>query len=167
MNLFKSKRHLKYDSVEEWMEAEGITSLVHATDPKKKDELFAKLGELKQAFWEKHLKSLTEAERAMIQNRTHPSQGHSRSEQAKVYLDEFKQKYDSLPYIQSIMLGAYHMDRLVFTVNFSREVRWKEWQKDLPLYYKGFEIKAGFPQKAESQPVGAANNHPRRAGDRG
>lgn len=150
------------------MEGEGIKTIVCPDDPVKQDRLFEQLEELQRKLWDEHLSTLTTDERRQFSQGTHPSQSHSQALLAQPILEEFRRKIAHVPYIATVALGAYHGDRLVISVHFSEDIPRKQWKNDLPTYFRGFEIKAGFPQKLSQPPNGAerAVGAPQRWGDR-
>jgi hypothetical protein len=140
---FFKARHLRYHSIEEWMDREHITTLTHPDDPALQDRLFQQLGELRKHLWEQHIVHLTPEERQQLEAGQHPSQSHSRMDQAEPIFDEFRSQVASLPYVTQVHLGAYDMDRVIFQVIVSQEADWRTWQKDIPPFYRGFEVKIG------------------------
>ena len=129
------------------MEAEGIKTLLRPDNPSMQDRLFAQLGELRQKLWDNHFSTLSDDERKEFSQGMHPSQSHSRAPQAQPFVEEFEKRFASLGYIKKIALGFYHGDRLVISVSFSEDVPRKRWAQDLPAYFRGFEVKAGFDKK--------------------
>ena len=151
MEWLRSKRHLRYGSVDEWMEAEGITTLMHPDDPEKQDRVMTLFAELRNKLWKEHLATLPERERRQFAEGTHPSQSHSSSDQAQPYAQQLKEQLASVPYVAEVALSAYHGDRLVICVHFSEDIPRKQFLKDLPTYFKGFEVIAGFPRKVDRE----------------
>lgn len=143
MLRFFKPRLLRYHSIEEWMEQEHITTLTHPDDPALQERLFQQLGELRKHLWKQHIVHLTPEERQQLEAGQHPSQSHSRIEQAKPIFEEFRSRVAHLPYVAEVHLGAYHMDRVVFRVILSQDIGWQTWQKDIPPFYRGFEVGVG------------------------
>lgn len=147
-------RHLRYDSIDEWMGREHITSLDHPENPALQERLFHQLGELREHLWRRHLASLTSEERRQLETGQHPSQSHSRYEQAKPIFEEFRARVELLPYVAEVFMPAYHVDRLVFRVKVTKDVDWLTWHKDIPQFYRGFEVGV---LKTCPEPDGPAN----------
>jgi hypothetical protein len=143
MFRYLKPRHLRYHSIEEWMEREHIKSLVHPEDPGLQDRLFKQLGALRKHLWEQHLSHLTPEERHQLETGQHPSQSHARVDQAQPILEEFRSRVACLSYVTEVVMGMYHMDRIVFDVKLASDVGWRIWQKDIPQFYRGFEVKVG------------------------
>jgi hypothetical protein len=148
-----------YRSIEEWMEREHIKSLVHPEDPALQDRLFQQLGALRKHLWEQHLVGLTPEERRQLETGQHPSQSHDRLDQAQPILEEFRSRVEGLPYVAEVVMGMYHMDRIVFDVKLASDVGWPTWQKDIAPFYRGFEVLVGV-WKHSTELGGAANGSP-------
>jgi hypothetical protein len=144
-------RHLRYHSIEEWMENEQITTLTHSEDPALQDRLFQQFGELRKHLWEQHIVHLTPEERRQLEAGEHPSQSHSRAKQASGALEEFRTRLARLPYVAEVSMGMYHMDRIIFGVKLSQDVGWRTWRKDIPAFFRGFEVLVlNAPNKAHT-----------------
>src|SRR3954447_15720811 len=114
---FRNKRHLKYDSVEAWIAAEGIPPINQISDPQQRDRVFTQLGELREHLWQRHVRGLPEAEQALLQSGQHPAQSHKFQADAIPYAEALRQHLLSsgVP-VHSVTIGLYHMDRLVLSV---------------------------------------------------
>ena len=156
MLRFFKPRHLRYHSIEEWKEREHIITLTHPDDPALQDRLFRQLGELRKLLWEQHIVQLTPQERQQLEAGQHPSQSHRCVEQAKPILEEFRSQVASLPYVADVSIGMYHMDRIVFQVILAQNVTWRTWQKDIPTFYRGFEVLTYTP-KIAPEPTATAS----------
>src|SRR5690349_3808908 len=99
MLRFITPRHLRYRSIEEWLEKEHITTLTHPENPSLQDRLFQQLGELRKHLWDQHFVHLTAEERQQLEAGQHPSQSHSRAAQARPVFEEFRLRMVRLPYV--------------------------------------------------------------------
>jgi hypothetical protein len=144
MLSFLKPRHLRYRSIEEWMEREHIKSRVHPEDPALQDRLFQQLGALRMHLWEQHIAHLTAEERHQLESGQHPSQSHARVHQAQPIFEEFRSRVACLPYVVEVVMGMYHADRIVFDVKLASDVGWRIWQKDIAPFYRGFEVFVGL-----------------------
>ena len=142
---FKSaKRHLKYSTVWEWKEKEGVPDdFFRYHDTSQRDRWITEYGELRQHLFEKHIKTLTPEEQQMFREKRHPSQSHSFSDGAKPYCESLAAELKLLGIIfENIELGFYQMDRIILCVNIDPQQKIVPVQ--LPWLHRGFEIKFYF-----------------------
>jgi hypothetical protein len=144
-------RHLRYRSIEEWTEREHIKSFVHADNPAHQQRLFQQFNALRTQLWEQHVVHLTSEERYQLETGQHPSQSHARIEQARPIFEEFRYRVVGLPYVADVIMGMYHMDRIVFNVKLASDIGWRTWQKDIAPFYRGFEVMVGVWKDSTGQ----------------
>ena len=138
---FKSKKHLKYDSVDAWIEGEKIPiPFSTVKDEKLCDELFTKLGELRQHLFNRHLEQLSETEREQLKAEEHASQSHEHIETAKVIAKELAIELSRHKYVVDVFPGLYHMNRIVLDVVIENKSSLKLATKTVPQFFKGFEV---------------------------
>lgn len=97
---------------------------------------------VRKHLWDQHVARLTREERQQLDAGEHPSQSHSRMERAMPIFEEFRSHVTSLPYVIDAKVGAYHLDRIIFTVLVSQQADWRTWQTEIPPFYRGFEVKS-------------------------
>ncbi len=137
----KSKRHLRYDSVDAWIEGERIpTPVTSIKDEKLRDDLFTKLGELRQHLFNKHLEQLSETERQQLKTGIHASQSHEKLNVAKEFAEELRSKLSQCGVDVSVIPGKYHMNRVVLNVMVDANVPKARIAKDIPQFFHGFEV---------------------------
>lgn len=139
-------KHLKYGSVEEWLEDENIPNgILNVDDKQLRDKYLKEYGELRQHLFDKHIKSLPKEDQELFEKGRHPSQSHEFKAKAKPYADALEKQLSSLGFVGNVSIGYYQMDRIVLSVDTNREIS-KEEHNMIPWLYKGFETKVGFPQ---------------------
>ncbi len=158
MMRFLKPRHLRYGSIEEWMEREHITTFNHPENPALQDRLFEQLGELRKHLYDQHLRLLTPEECRQLKAGQHPSQSHARAEQAKPIFEEFRSRMKCLPFIADVLMCMYHMDRIVFRVKLTDDAGQHRWRKEMPPFYRGFEV--GVWTKSTEQGSSSKSSQP-------
>lgn len=138
---FTDKRHLDYRSIRAWIEGERIpTPITAIQDTKLRDRYIEQFAELRRHLFDQHIKSLPKRERDLLACGQHPSQSHSRAKDAEPYAKRLFEAVRHLGCVESVKLGAYHMDRLVLNVMVLRELTRQE-LAELPDFFGGFEVK--------------------------
>jgi len=129
----------KFDSVEEYISSLGLVDTVLNIECEEyRNNVISNIGTLKEYLWKKHLLTLSEVERCALGKGEHVSQRMD-FEKAEPYLNAFILDY-KLEMINSCCLGNYH-GVIVISVNLKKGISVLEGQKNLPIYYKGFEVK--------------------------
>ena len=142
---FRTKRHLRYSSVEAWFKGEGLTEpLIKITDPVERDRRITEYGELRRHLFAEHIKTLSPQEQREFKQGTHPSQSHRFAERAEPFIPLLNEHLMDLGFPANICLGFYHMDRIVLSADLHADPG--ERQSQLPWVYCGFEIKYGWQQ---------------------
>jgi hypothetical protein len=137
-------KHLTYDSLEAWHEGERLPKdWTKHSDAHQRAAWFQQFAELKQHLWEKHIASLSEAERKQFADRTHPSLSHRFKDRAAPFLEALKQEFARLGYTAEVSLGFYHLDRIVLSASLDRTPPGR--LRGVPWLFRGFEIKYRFP----------------------
>ena len=140
---FRSKKHLRYDSIEAWLQGEHID--LQTTDAQQRDHFFTQLGELRQHLWRRHIQTLPEPEQALITAGPHPSQSHRFEIEALPYAESLQEHLLEVGVsIHSVKVGLYHGDRLVLSVRLASEANFEIERHQVPFLYRGFETKVGI-----------------------
>lgn len=140
-----SKPHLKYASIWEWKEQEGVPDgFISYEDPVLRNRWITAYSELRQHLFEKHIQTLDAEQQQLFRDQQHPSQSWRFEERARPYLDTLKVHLDQAGIIyRSVELGFYHMDRIVLSVSMDPAPKFDP--KELPWLHRGFEIMFSFP----------------------
>ena len=111
-------RHLQYESVDDWMAGENVPpGFVSLDNAELRDRYITEYGELRRHLFAKHSATLSPDDQRKLNDGTHPSQSHSFATDAEPYcqlLDSHLRSIGIVPH--EIVLGWYHMDRIVLTV---------------------------------------------------
>lgn len=146
---FRTKRYLRYPSVEAWFEGEGLTvGVVKIADPVERDRRITEYGELRQHLFAKHIKTLTRDEQRQFKQGKHPSQGHRFADRAQPFVPLLHEHLASLGFSNKVCLGWYHMDRIVLSAELDEDPG--ERKRELPWLFSGFEIKYTWPHVGAS-----------------
>jgi hypothetical protein len=139
---FLKPRHLRYHSMEEWRAKENIRSFSHPEKPDLERRLTRQLEELREHLWKVHVKLLTRDERKQLQQGNHPSQSHTRIDQAKPIFDEFRLRVSPLPYVSDVTMVARHTpeDGILIRLKVAHDVSWHVWRQHIPTFFRGFEV---------------------------
>jgi len=145
----RTKRHLRYPSVEAWFNGERLTEPVFKiTDPAERDRRITEYGELRQHLFAKHIKTLSREEQREFKEGTHPSQSHRFADRAEPFVALLREHLATLGFPSKVCLGWYHMDRIVLSADLDEDPR--ERQRELPWLFRGFEIKYNWPHGGAS-----------------
>ena len=151
------KKHLRYDSVEQWMEAENIPkNFIMIKDDKLRDQYITQYAELREHLYIKHVKLLSIGEQKLIESGNHPSQNHSLSDEAEKYVDDFKKELSGLSCIKDITVGLYHGGRIIISVEVYENTP-KEEINIIPWLYRGFEVKTYYMNVGPSSEIEVGN----------
>ena len=111
-------RYLQYESVDDWIAGENVPpGFVSLDDAELRDRYITEYGELRRHLFAKHAATLSTEDQQKLDDGTHPSQSHSFATDAEPYcrlLDSYLRSIGIVP--DEIVLGWYHMDRIVLTV---------------------------------------------------
>ena len=149
---FRSKRHLRYDSIEAWIEGEKIpTPVTELTDARQRDRVFTQLAELRQHLFWRHVRELPEPEQTLVAAGRHPSQSHRFETEALPYAESLQEHLLGIGVpILSVRLGLYHCDRIVLIVRLASDADPKTARYKVPYLYRGFETKIGIAKPAST-----------------
>ena len=134
------KRHLDFESVEDWMAAENVPpNFINVEDEQLRNRYITEYGELRRHLFAKHTATLSTADQQKLDDGKHPSQSHAFASDAESYCDLLDAHLKTLGIVAGeIVLGWYHMDRIVITVTLD--------ESDLgscakrPWLFEGFEV---------------------------
>ena len=74
------KRHLEYDSVDEWMAGENVPdNFISVKDGQLRDKYITEYGELRRHLFAKHAATLSTEDQQKLNDGNHPSQSHALS----------------------------------------------------------------------------------------
>lgn len=137
----KGKRHLKYDSIDDWMTAENVPSnFVSMENEKLRDKFINEWGELRRHLFAKHASTLSGSDQQKLRDRNHPSQSHAFAKDAEQYCKSLNAHLKLLGIVaDEIVLGWYHLDRIVLTVTLD-ESDLESTKQQRPLLFQGFEV---------------------------
>ena len=151
------KKHLKYSSVEQWMEAENIPkNFVMINNDELRDKYITQYAELREHLYAEHVKSLPSEDQRLIESGNHPSQKHSLAHEAEKYATNLKNELCGLVYINDISVGLYHGDRVIISVEVDEKTT-KEEINRIPWLYRGFEVKTFYINKRFEPKIEAGN----------
>ncbi len=148
---FLKPRHLRYHSMEEWREKENVRSFRHPENPDLEKKLTRQLEGLSKRLWKKHLVQVPLDERRQIKKGDHPSQSHTRIDQAKPIFDEFRLRVAHLPYVSDVTMVARHANGIVIRLKLAQHISWRVWREHIPTFFRGFEVQVtqAAPEKPE------------------
>jgi hypothetical protein len=105
----------------------------------------AQIADVREALWDRHHASLPEAERAMLDDDTHPSYSWGFAERAMPYRAALEEQLAGVDFVGSVSLDGYHGDTLVLTVRLTRSVPWQEYRRVVPELFRGFQVLVAPP----------------------
>jgi hypothetical protein len=82
----------------------------------------------------------------------HPSCSWSLAEKAKPYLEDLRAQLAGGGFVAKVEMSHYHGDTIVFTVSLSQYLRWREYRKVIPEFYRGFQVFVVGPSAAQAIP---------------
>jgi len=89
--------------IEEWLERKGwSTDLAEEEQRRLEGQFVAEYNEVRAAMWKRHYEYLDPAEKALIDEETHPSLSWNRAAEAEPYLNELR---DKLVVVESVANG--------------------------------------------------------------
>ncbi|MCA8989116.1 MAG: hypothetical protein KDA78_15830 [Planctomycetaceae bacterium] len=137
----KAKRHLRYDSISGWIAGENVPlDFIHHPDLAERDKYLTQYGELRRHLFDKHIKTLSNAEQELFKLGRHPSQSHEFAAAAKSYTEKLRIHLQQLDcHVIDVCVGFYHCDRIVLSVDLADSDADK--LQSLPWLFAGFEIK--------------------------
>ncbi|MEM6756685.1 MAG: hypothetical protein AAF586_05915 [Planctomycetota bacterium] len=103
---------------------------------------------LRDIEWRRHKKTLTDVEIASLDDGSHASLSHDRDVKARKLLPSLKEELRSRSLIGKVELGYYHMNRLIFVVDFAKR---PPNPKQLPRFFHGFEVSYNWPELHKKQ----------------
>jgi len=133
-------RHLQYESIADWMAGEKVPEgFVSLDNEELRDRYITEYGELRRHLFAQHAATLSPEDQRKLKEGTHPSQSHSFAADAEPFrqlLSDYLRSRGIVP--DEIVLGWYHMDRIVLTVYFDSSHIPDRTQ--LPWLFQGFEV---------------------------
>ncbi|MEO0588891.1 MAG: hypothetical protein AAF078_14785 [Planctomycetota bacterium] len=94
--------------------------------------------------WQRHKKTLSDEEVASLHDGSHPSLSHDRDADAREILKGLEDELRSRSLSAQVELGYYHLNRLIFTVEFPAT---PPDPKQLPRFFHGFEVFYFWPER--------------------
>jgi hypothetical protein len=142
----RTKRHLRYSSLEAWFEGEGLKDpFSAAADPTERNRRIMEWGELRQHLFAKHINTLSREEQRQFREGTHPSQSHHFAERAEPFAASLQAHLAALGFTATVDSGFDHGGRIVLSAELDTDP--KERRPELPWLFRGFEIKYNWPPK--------------------
>src|SRR5262245_42541749 len=137
----RTKRHLRYPSVEAWIKGEGLAEPVFKiADPLERDRRIREYGELRQHLFAKHIKTLSQEEQRQFESGTHPSQSHQYAQRAEPFVALLQEHLARLGFPNRVHLGWYQMNRIVLSADLEADAGRRG--AELPWLCRGFEVKS-------------------------
>jgi hypothetical protein len=144
-HFWRTKRYLRYESVESWIEGERLTTpITQIADPVERDRRITEYGELRRYLFAKHIKTLSSEEQRWFAEGTHPSQSHRFAARAEPFASALRDHLVNVGVPAVVRLGWYHMDRIVLSADLDNDPG--DRRSELPRMFRGFEIKYFWPQ---------------------
>ena len=135
------KPHLNYDSVDDWMAGEDVPpNFISIENKKLRDKYISEYGELRRHLFSKHVATLSKSDQQKLRDGKHPSQSHDFAQDAEPYCELLDTHLRALGIIaDEIVLGWYHMDRIVLNVTLP-EFELESSKQRRPWLFQGFEV---------------------------
>ncbi len=135
------KRHLNYNSVEDWMAAANVPpNFVSIKDEKMREKYISEYGELRRHLFAKHAATLSDSDQQKLSDGKHPSQSHEFAPDAEPYCEMLDTHLRTLGIdADEIVLGWYHMDRIVLNVTMQNS-ELESTDDKRPWLFRGFEV---------------------------
>jgi hypothetical protein len=135
------ERHLKYDSIESWMAAENVPpNFIAIENEELRDKYINEYGELRRHLFAKHAATLSDLDQQKLRDGNHPSQSHAFATEAEPYCRSLDRELRMLAVVaDEIVLGWYHMDRIVLSVTLD-ESKFESTAHQRPWLFQGFEV---------------------------
>jgi hypothetical protein len=135
--------------LDEWLERKGWSlDLNPEAQVRLEAQFISELAEVRAALWKRHYRSLTSAEKAMLDDDTHPSCSGDRATEAESYLKEFRKVVDTSGFVSRVTMDGYHGNTIVFTVHLNRCLHWRDYRKYIPEFYRGFQVFVTAPDRS-------------------
>jgi hypothetical protein len=137
--------------VDEWLEQMGWSPDSNAEAQESTEARFmSEYAKVRAAMWERHYRTLSSAEKAMLDDDTHPSSSWDRAVEAEFYLEEFRKVVEKSGFVSRVTMDLYHGNTIVFTVHLNRELRWRDYRQHIPEFYRGFQVFVVGPNRTGS-----------------
>ena len=119
---------------------EGWTS---ESDPELSARYFESYRSVREQIFREHLAMISEQERVLIEAGEHSAQSHERGEAARLIADELEAALGErgINFVEKVEIGAYHGDRLIFSILVNSDIDQAEAEAKLPFYFHGFETR--------------------------
>jgi hypothetical protein len=142
---FRSKPKPQSDHYGAWLVAEGCPrNFVKHPDAAVRNRWIDRLGEIRQTIYNRHLQSLDDNERRLIETANHPSQSWRFAAEAEPFAPQLRDRLRARGHEADVSIGYYQCDRIVLSAELPAPIPESELWK-LPAYFHGFEIKYCFP----------------------
>ena len=114
-------------------------NFISVKDGQLRDKYITEYGELRRHLFAKHAATLSTEDQQKLNDGNHPSQSHAYASDAKPYRELLGAHLNTLGVNAiEIVLGWYHMDRIVLSVTLDESEL--ESRKQLPWLFQGFEV---------------------------
>lgn len=131
-----------YHTFQKVVELNGIPpGFIQAEDPVERDRFIELFGQIRQGLYDKHAQTLSEEEQDRLKHGTHPSLSHKSKDEAEQYAANLANDLAHLEYVKDVIVGFYHCDRIVLTIQVKDAPDGEVADRELPYLYKGFETK--------------------------
>lgn len=135
--------------LDEWLEQKGWSLDLSPEAQEQVEARFtSEYAKVRAALWERHYRSLSSAERAMLDDDTHPSCSWDRATEAESYLEEFRKIVEKSGFVSRVTMDVYHGNTIVFTVHLNRDLRWRDYREYIPEFYRGFQVFVIAPNRS-------------------
>ena len=132
--------------LEEWLERKGwSTDLTEEEQKRLEGGFVGEYSDARAAMWRRDYESLDPADKALLDNETHPSYSWDRAAEAQTYLKELQRKLAAAEFVAGVTMSRYHGNTIVFTVYLTRDLPWREYRKVIPEFFRGFQVFALNP----------------------
>ena len=102
--------------MDEWLERKGWSLDLNAEAQEQLEAQFMnEYAKVRAALWEPHYRSLSSAEKAMLDDDTHPSCSVGRAAEAESYLKKFRKVVETSGFVSRVTMDGYHGNTIVFT----------------------------------------------------
>ena len=137
-----------YGIIKKIKEENGLTEkLNEIKEEEKRNFYFDALAFIRKELFDIHIKQLSDEEQKLISDNNHPSFSHKFDKEAEKYVKMLKDELTNLDYVEDVVLGYYHCDRLILSIKLSYNPGDEEIDKSLPWLFHGFETRYGILKK--------------------
>ena len=122
-------------------------------DMAERQRQFDKYEQVRDRFYNRHLRSLTPEEQQAFADETHPSQSHASAKNARPMCARLEAHLSGIGVTAFVMTGNYHVDRVVLNAELTGDPA--ERRGELPWLFHGYVVKyavVGESEYAEETP---------------